>query len=124
MLEDYHDDARVQWRRFWIAAALTLPATALAMLGPDALWNRVVQGLLVTPVVIWVGWQFHRVAARQTRHLSANMDTLISLGSLSAYLYSIWALLSDEPVFFETAGVIVALITLGRAFEARAKGRA
>ena len=124
MVEHYHDDARVQWRRFWIAAALTLPATALAMLGPDALWNRVVQGLLVTPVVIWVGWQFHRVAARQTRHLSANMDTLISLGSLSAYLYSIWALLSDEPVFFETAGVIVALITLGRAFEARAKGRA
>ncbi|HVR76927.1 MAG TPA: heavy metal translocating P-type ATPase [Acidimicrobiia bacterium] len=124
MVEHYHDDARVQWRRFWIAAALTLPATALAMLGPDALWNRVVQGLLVTPVVIWVGWQFHRVAARQTRHLSANMDTLISLGSLAAYLYSIWALFSDEPVFFETAGVIVALITLGRAFEARAKGRA
>jgi heavy metal translocating P-type ATPase len=124
MVEHYHDDARVQWRRFWIAAALTLPATALAMLGPDALWNRVVQGLLVTPVVIWVGWQFHRVAARQTRHFSANMDTLISLGSLAAYLYSIWALFSDEPVFFETAGVIVALITLGRAFEARAKGRA
>ena len=124
MVEHYHDDAKVQWRRFWIAAALTLPATALAMLGPDALWNRVVQGLLVTPVVIWVGWQFHRVAARQTRHLSANMDTLISLGSLAAYLYSIWALFSDEPVFFETAGVIVALITLGRAFEARAKGRA
>jgi copper-transporting P-type ATPase V len=124
MVEHYHDDARVQWRRFWIAAALTLPATALAMLGPDALWNRVVQGILVTPVVIWVGWQFHRVAARQTRHLSANMDTLISLGSLAAYLYSIWALFSDEPVFFETAGVIVALITLGRAFEARAKGRA
>lgn len=124
MVEHYHDDARVQWRRFWIGAALTLPATALAMLGPDALWNRVVQGLLVTPVVIWVGWQFHRVAARQTRHLSANMDTLISLGSLAAYLYSIWALFSDEPVFFETAGVIVALITLGRAFEARAKGRA
>jgi len=124
MVEHYHDDARVQWRRFWIAAALTLPAMALAMLGPDAFWNRVVQGLLVTPVVIWVGWQFHRVAAKQTRHLSANMDTLISLGSLAAYLYSIWALFSGEPVFFETAGVIVALITLGRAFEARAKGRA
>lgn len=124
MVEHYHDDAKVQWRRFWIAAALTLPATALAMLGPDALWNRVVQGLLVTPVVVWVGWQFHRVAVRQARHFSANMDTLISLGSLAAYLYSIWALFSDEHVFFETAGVIVALITLGRAFEARAKGRA
>ena len=124
MVEHYHDDARVQWRRFWIAAALTLPATALAMLGPDALWSRMVQGVLVTPVVVWVGWQFHHVAVRQARHFSANMDTLISLGSLAAYLYSIWALFSDEHVFFETAGVIVALITLGRAFEARAKGHA
>jgi len=52
------------------------------------------------------------------------MDTLISLGSLSAYFYSIWALVAVRPIFFETAGVIVTLITLGRAFEARAKGRA
>jgi cation-transporting ATPase V/Cu+-exporting ATPase len=96
----------------------------LAMLGPDEIWNRVVQGILVTPVVFWAGWQYHRVALRQARHLSANMDTLISLGALAAYLYSIWALFNDEHVFFETAGVIVTLITLGRAFEARAKGRA
>jgi heavy metal translocating P-type ATPase len=83
-----------------------------------------VQGILVTPVVFWAGWQYHRVALRQARHLSANMDTLISLGALAAYLYSTWALFNDEHVFFETAGVIVTLITLGRAFEARAKGRA
>jgi heavy metal translocating P-type ATPase len=94
------------------------------MLGPDAQWNRVLQGVLVTPVVIWGGWQFHRVALKQARHLSANMDTLISLGSLAAYFYSIWALFSGEHVFFETAGAIITLITLGRAFEARAKGRA
>jgi cation-transporting ATPase V/Cu+-exporting ATPase len=124
MVEHYHDDEKVQWRRFWVAAALTLPAMLLAMLGPDEIWNRVVQGILVTPVVFWAGWQYHRVALRQARHLSANMDTLISLGALAAYLYSIWALFNDEHVFFETAGVIVTLITLGRAFEARAKGRA
>jgi heavy metal translocating P-type ATPase len=82
------------------------------------------QGALVTPVVFWGGWQFHRVAFRQARTLGANMDTLISLGSLAAYLYSIWALTTGEHVFFETAGVIVTLITLGRAFESRAKGRA
>ena len=59
----------------------------------------------------WVGWQFHSVAARQARHFSANMDTLISLGSLAAYFYSIWALFTAEAVFFETAGMIVTLIT-------------
>jgi heavy metal translocating P-type ATPase len=124
MVEHYHDDEKTQWRRFWVAAVLTLPAVLLAMFGPDTLWSRLMQGALVTPVVFWCGWQFHRVAFRQARHLSANMDTLISLGSLAAYLYSVWALFSGEHVFFETAGVIVTLITLGRALETRAKGRA
>ncbi|MGH8912412.1 MAG: copper-translocating P-type ATPase, partial [Acidimicrobiia bacterium] len=52
------------------------------------------------------------------------MDTLISMGSLVAYAYSVWAVFSAEMPFFETAAVIVTLITLGRAFEARAKSRA
>ncbi len=124
MVEHYHDDESTQWRRFWFAAVLTFPVLLLAMLGPDEDWNRIAQGLLVTPVVLWGGWQFHSVALRLLRHGSANMDTLISLGSMSAYTYSIWALTTGDPVFFETAGVIISLITLGRAFEARAKGRA
>ena len=124
MVERYHEHEHGQWRRFWIAAALTLPVMLLAMFGPNTEWSRVLQGVLVTPVVFWGGWQFHRVAFRQARTLGANMDTLISLGSLAAYLYSIWALSTGEHVFFETAGVIVTLITLGRAFESRAKGRA
>ncbi|MCH8984346.1 MAG: copper-translocating P-type ATPase [Acidobacteria bacterium] len=124
MVDHYHDDEATQWRRFWIAAGLTLPAMLLAMFATDVGPVRVLQGLLVTPVVIWVGWQFHRVAFKQARNGAANMDTLISLGSLSAYIYSIWALFAGEPIFFETAGVIITLITLGRAFEARAKGRA
>ena len=124
MVQHYRDDETVQWRRFWQAAALTIPAMLLAMFGPEETWNHVSQGVLVTPVATWLGWQFHRVAIKQTQALSANMDTLISLGSLSAYLYSIWALAAGRPIFFETAGVIVTLITLGRAFEARAKGRA
>jgi heavy metal translocating P-type ATPase len=124
MVEHYHDDESTQWRRFIIVAALTLPAVILSMFGPDALWSRIVQGILVTPVVTWGGMQFHRVAIRQARNFSANMDTLISLGAISAYGYSIWALFNDEHVFFETAGVIITLITLGRALEARAKGHA
>ena len=124
MVEHYSDDERTQWRRFWFSAALSLPLMLLAMFGPEESWNRLIQLVLATPVVAVAGWQYHRVAGRLARHLSANMDTLISLGSIAAYLYSIWALFVDEPVFFETAGVIITLITLGRAFEARAKGRA
>ena len=124
MVDHYHDGESVQWRRFWFAAALTLPTFLLAMLGPDETWNYVTQWLLITPVVTWGGWQFHRVALKQARSLNANMDTLISLGSVSAYVYSIWALVAGHPVFFETAGMIITLINLGRAFEARAKGRA
>ncbi|HEU4895076.1 MAG TPA: copper-translocating P-type ATPase [Acidimicrobiia bacterium] len=88
------------------------------------MWNAVAQGLLVTPVVFWSGAQYHRRAFKQARTGSANMDTLISLGSLAAYFYSLAVLPSMQPVFFETAGMIITLITLGKVFEARAKGRA
>ncbi|MEE8406342.1 MAG: heavy metal translocating P-type ATPase [Acidimicrobiia bacterium] len=124
MVDHYHDDESIQWKRFWTAAAFTLPVMALAIFGPDAFWNDALQWILITPVVAWGGWQFHSVAVRQARSFTASMDTLISLGSLAAYFYSIWALFVGEPVFFETAGMIISLITLGRAFEARAKGRA
>ncbi len=124
MVDHYRNDESRQWKRFWTAAALTLPVMALALFGPDAFWNHVLQWVLITPVVVWGGWQFHSVALRQARTFTASMDTLISLGSLAAYLYSIWAIFAGQPVFFETAGMIISLITLGRAFEARAKGRA
>jgi cation-transporting ATPase V/Cu+-exporting ATPase len=124
MVDHYHDEETTQWRRFWAAAILTAPVMLLAMLGPQTTWNHLLQWLLITPVVFWLGWQFHSVALKQARTFAANMDTLISLGSLSAYFYSIWALNADQAVFFETAGMIITLITLGRAFEARAKGRA
>jgi copper-transporting P-type ATPase V len=122
--EHYHGDERSQWRLFWLSAVLSLPTVALAMLGPMATWNSLVQWALVTPVVFVAGWQYHRMAFRLARNLSANMDTLISLGTLAAYFYSVWALGSGGHVYFETAGVIITLITLGRALEARAKGRA
>jgi copper-transporting P-type ATPase V len=124
MVAHYHGDESLQWRRFRVTAALTLPVLLLAMFGPDATWSRLLQWALITPVVFWGGWQFHSMAAKQARSFSANMDTLISLGSLAAYGYSIWALVEGRPIFFETAGTIITLITLGRAFEARAKGRA
>jgi len=124
MKERHRDEERTLWRRLLPAAALTAAAMALAMLGPETAWSAAAQWALTTPVVLWLGGRFHSSAWRQARRLSANMDTLISLGSLAAYLYSIWAATAGEPVYFETSAMIITLITLGAAFEARAKGRA
>jgi len=125
MVARYSDEETAQWRRFWWSAAFTLPATLLAMFGPaHVVWSLVLQWILVTPVVFWFGSPFHRVAVRQLRTGGVSMDTLISLGTTAAYVYSVWAFFAGEHVFFETAGVIITLITLGKAFEARAKGRA
>ena len=121
------DEARFQLRNVLGAAALTLPVMVLAMVGPDTTWNPWVQFVLTT-IVVWVfGWQFHAAAWKQITSLSPAMDTLISVGSLAAWAYSTEVLLvqgAEQPVFFETAAMIVTLILLGRYFEARAKGRA
>ena len=120
----YSEEEQLQLRRFWVALLFTAPAMGLHLFGPHALWNSIVQGILITPVVFWAGAQYHRRALKQARVGAANMDTLISLGSLAAYFYSLAAIFADGAVFFETAGMIITLITLGKVFEARAKGRA
>ena len=124
ILQSQRKDERAQWHRFRIAAALSVVVMILAMVGPDAAWNPIAQAVLTAPVVFWVGAQFHRVALIQLRSFGASMDTLISLGTLTAFGYSLWALTAGAPPYFETGAMIVTLITLGRAFEARAKGRA
>jgi len=117
-------EARAQRSRALLAGLLTLPVVALAMLGLGGQIGRLLQALLAFPVVFGLGAQFHRNALRRARDWSANMDSLISLGTLAAYGYSLAALFSGEPVFFETAAVIVSFILLGRYLEARARGRA
>jgi len=123
-VERYSEDERYQWRNFLLAALFTVPVVVLGMLGPDERWNHLLQWILVTPVEFVFGWQFHKVAAKQLRSFGSSMDTLVSIGTLSAYLFSIWAIFAGEAVFFETAGAIITFILLGRYFEARAKGRA
>ena len=123
-VERYAKEVVYQRRNVILAALFTAPLMVMSMLGPMAVWNEIVQLVLATPVVFVFGIQFHRVALKRLRSLDATMDTLISVGSLAAYGYSVWALFTDHPVFFETAGMIITLILLGRYFEARAKGRA
>lgn len=123
-VERYSEEERYQWRNFVLAAAFTVPVMVLGMAGPDERWNHLVQWALTTPVEFVFGWQFHKAAAKQLRSFGANMDTLVSVGTLAAYFFSVWSVFSGEAVFFETAGAIITFILLGRFFEARAKGRA
>jgi cation-transporting ATPase V len=72
-----------------------------------------------------VGWPFLREAARRARHRSANMDTLVAVGTLAAYGFSVAQLLvGGTELYFETAILLIAFLTLGRYFEPRARGRA
>jgi len=122
--ERYSAEAKVQLRNVIGSAALSVPLMALAMLGPDTTWNHVLQFLLASIVVFVFGSQFHKATWKQVTSLSPAMDTLISVGTLSAWLYSSVALFTGDHLFFETSGMIITLILVGRYFEARAKGRA
>ena len=118
------DERRAGLRRFVIAAALALPTIGLGMAGSGEEWSAWTQAVLSATVVLWSGRSFHQVAWKRLRHGGVSMDTLISLGTLASWLYSVWALVAGEPLFFETAAAIVMFVLLGRYLEARAKGRA
>jgi P-type Cu+ transporter len=112
--------------RLLLAAALTAPIVVLAMVGALQFsgWEWVAFAL-ATPVVLWAGWAFHTAAARNLRHRLVTMDTLISLGTLAAWTWSVVALLAleDADTYFEVAAVITTLILLGRFLESRARRR-
>ncbi len=120
----FSEEASQQLRVFIGAGVLAAIVMGLAMLGSDSTFQRVLQGILTTVVVFGFGIQFHRIAIARLRGLDATMDTLISVGSTAAWAYSVWALFTEKPLFFETAAMIVTLILLGRYLEARAKGHA
>jgi copper-transporting P-type ATPase V len=112
------------WKRFIVAAVLTVPAVALAMFGPMEEWSDWVQGLLIAPVEFWAGAPFLVSAWKNAKHRGVNMDTLVALGTLSAFGYSIYSLIAGGDVYFEIAGVIVTFLVLGKYFEHRSKSRA
>ncbi len=132
-------------QRVLVSAALALPVLLLAMVPAlqfdDWQWLSLT---LAAPVVVWAGWPFHRAAWANLRHGAATMDTLVSVGTLAAFGWSVWALfLGDagmpgmrmplsltvertdgDPLYLEVAAVVTVLILAGRLFEARAKRRA
>lgn len=125
------------WRRFWIAA---IPG-AFLMLGDMILhalphmqgsgrWFWWVMGLITLGVLVYSGGHFFRGAWQQLKHRSSNMDTLIALGTGTAWLYSMLVVLVPDAfpslaqhAYFEAALVVIALVNLGHALEMRARGR-
>jgi len=99
---------------------------------PEALTQHVVLFLLATPVHLWVGWQFHVGFWKALRHKTADMNTLVSVGTSAGYIYSVLVTFTpglfaveglEAGVYFETVALLHTLIILGRFLEARAKGR-
>ncbi|MBX3284763.1 MAG: copper-translocating P-type ATPase [Actinobacteria bacterium] len=138
------DDADLR-RRVLVSAALSLPVLLLSMV-PRLQFDhwQWISLTLASPVVVWGGWPFHRATWTNLRHGAATMDTLISVGTLSAWGWSLYALLftsagddamrmgaelmpmdggGAHEIYLEAAAVVVTLILAGRWFEARAKRR-
>jgi Cu+-exporting ATPase len=108
-------------RRLLVAVIFAVPVVALGM-SHRSPW---LQLALTAPVVFYCGAPFYVAAWRALRHFSANMNSLIALGTGAAFLYSLWETLrGGHEVYYEAAAVIIALILLGRTLEARARSQA
>ncbi len=130
-------------RRLIVSGVLALPVLLMGMI--SALQFTYWQWLalqLATPVVLWAGWPFHLAAWKNLRHAAATMDTLISLGTLAAWGWSVVALFfldagatgmtmpfdlvpsrtaGSDQIYLEVASVVITFLLAGRYFEARAK---
>ncbi|HAO93888.1 MAG TPA: heavy metal translocating P-type ATPase [Deltaproteobacteria bacterium] len=134
--EKKEEEERLHFR-FIVAAIVAVPVmigsfAAMIPWVPSFLGNNYLLFLLATPVQFWAGWRFYRGAFIAARHFTTDMNTLIAVGTSSAYLYS--AAMTFFPnffearslstgVYFDTATAIIALILLGRLLEMRAKAQ-
>jgi cation-transporting ATPase V len=116
---------RRKWlRRVWVAWPLGLLVFGATTFFGAYPWARWLAFAATVPVQFVAGWPFLKGAAERARELSANMDTLIALGTLTAFTYSTYQLFTGGPLFFDTSALIIAAVVLGRYFEARAHGKA
>ena len=107
------------------SALLALPVVAVSMVMPWQFpgWQWWALALS-TPIVVWGGYPFHRVALNRARQGSSNMDTLVSMGTMAAYLWSLVVLIQGHAhghVYFEVAAAVTVFLLLGRYAEAKAK---
>ncbi len=128
---DYNGDEKKQETKTIAAIVLALPLV-LRMFWQwefgGAIWGASMtdwfQNILTFIIVFILGWQFHYGAYKQLKKFKANMDTLISMGTLTAYFYSAYAMFRGEHLYFESAASITALILLGKYLELKTKGKA
>jgi Cu+-exporting ATPase len=126
-----HDLPEEQLRPRLIGSAiLAVPVVALSMVTPWQFpgWQWVVLAL-ATPIVFWGGYPFHAAAFNSARHHSSTMDTLVSIGTLAAYLWSAFVVITGSTghghgsghVYFEVAAAVTVFLLAGRYAEAKAK---
>ncbi|MEK7555466.1 MAG: heavy metal translocating P-type ATPase [Patescibacteria group bacterium] len=125
------NDIKKNWKSFLGAAIFSTPLllqmffsfeSGIKTAGLDIVgWINFV---LATIVVLYFGRRFHKMAVKQAKKLAANMDTLISIGTLAAYFFSVWAIFTGKEGYFETAAIVITLILLGKYFEAKSTGQA
>jgi heavy metal translocating P-type ATPase len=117
---------RARTRQLAIGAVLSTGVLILTYGFSSARWSPYAQLVMALPVWLWVGAVFHRGALKAAWHGSANMDTLVSLGSSVAFVYSAVAVfaLPHEPLYFDVAALIVTLIAMGKLLELIARRRA
>ncbi|WP_428232518.1 heavy metal translocating P-type ATPase [Flavobacterium sp.] len=113
------------------AIILSLPVVTIGMFFMDMPYANEIMWFFSTPVVLWLGKDFFINAWKQTKHRSANMDTLVALSTGIAYLFSVFNMLFMDfwhqrglhaHVYFEAAAVVIAFILLGKLLEEKAKG--
>ena len=132
--EERERENRLLRAKFLVGAALSLPVLLgsfpqIFPWAPEAFRNPWVQLVLAAPVQFWVGWQFHRGFWNDTIHRSASMNSLVSIGTNAAYIFSVAVTLRPHTfmplggmTYYDTAVVLMTLIVLGRWLEARARG--
>jgi len=116
------EELKKSWRLFLFSLAFTLPLFLLTFL--EIPYRDIIIWILATPVQGGAAWHMYVSAFTALRGWSANMDTLIVLGTSAAYLYSVYAVLAGvEGTYFEVAAILITIVLFGRWLEARAKGK-
>ena len=110
-----------------ISSVLAVPALILGMffMGSPIPFQDYILWVLATPIQFYIGWAFYKGTWAALKNKSANMDTLIALGTSAAYFYSVYVVLFDPSghQYFETSAVLITLVLLGKYLEAVAKGK-
>ncbi|MFF2390623.1 heavy metal translocating P-type ATPase [Agromyces sp. NPDC058104] len=131
--------------RLVVSTVLTVPVVVIAMIPAfQFTYWQWLSLTLAAPVVVWGGWPFHRAAWQNLRHGALTMDTLVSLGTLTAFAWSLWALFLGHAgmpgmthewsfgvrgtpggdIYLEVAAGVITILLLGRVLEAKSKRRA